>query len=96
MSTPWWYEALRRLSERPGAAPAERAAIDRVSAGMTDIEVARLRLEIAADEASGAMRDFAAAWEAIDLRDRLDEAEEVATHPDLVELNVTMDGWYGA
>lgn len=96
MSISWWYEALRHLAERPDIPPAERAALDRVSAGMTDIEVARLRLEIAADEAAGAMRDFAAAWEAIDLRDKLEEAEEVATHPDLVELDVTMDGWYGA
>lgn len=39
-------------------------------------------------EAGTAMRQFAEAW-----RDA--EAREVAEHPDLAELNVQLDGFYG-
>lgn len=75
--------------------PGEQAAWDRIEMARRDLEVAKLGLNIAAHEAAGALNDFATAWFAGDFRLALDEAEEVATHPDLAEMNVTLDGWYG-
>lgn len=74
--------------------PAELAARDRLHAGLRELAVARGRLELEAGECAKAFENFTAAWRASDLRDQMDEAEEVATHPDLVELDVTLDGWY--
>jgi hypothetical protein len=77
-----------------GMTPGGRAAWDRVLAGIADLAAVRLRLDVTAHDAAGAFRDLGAAMEAADFRLALDEAEAVATHPDLVELNVAMDGWY--
>jgi len=74
--------------------PAEQAGFDRFWAAYTDFEVAKGRLIIEADEAASAIQGFADAMESFDFRLALDEAEEVATHPDLAEFNVAMDGWY--
>lgn len=77
-----------------GLTPAERAAMDRVLAGVRELEIASQRLRIEVHDMEGAFRNFNAALEAMHLGIDLDAAEEVATHPDLVELNVAMDGWY--
>lgn len=74
--------------------PAEQAGFDRFWAAWIDYQVVRARLVIEADQAAAAIQGFADAMETFDFRLALDEAEEVATHPDLVELNVSMDGWY--
>jgi len=74
--------------------PAQRAAADQVLAEYRERAVAIMRLSIEAHDAAASFRDFGAAIQASDFRCALDEAEEVATHPDLAELNVAMDGWY--
>lgn len=90
-----WSPLFKALAEMPGLTPAERAAADRVHAAAVEADVAVLQLEVAAHEAAGALRDFAATWIAGDEVLKLDEAEQVAQHPDLAELNVRLDGWYG-
>lgn len=90
----WWYPFLRGLADAPHLTVAERAQADQTAAAALDLEVARAELDIAARECSGALTSFVAAWQAAELRADLDADEEVATHPDLVELNVQMDGWY--
>lgn len=74
--------------------PAERAAIERCTAGLREIHVAQFNLFVAAYDAAGAMRDFAAALQATEDRIAAREAVEVAQHPDLAELNVRLDGYY--
>lgn len=90
-----WWDVLHALSRQPGLSADERAAVERCLAGARECEVARLRLSMAASDAAGALRDFSAAWAAGDAALSLDEAEQVAQHPDLAELNVMLDGYYG-
>jgi len=60
----------------------------RMFVGVVEVTLARHNLEEAAKEASKAVQGFADAWQAgID--------SDVAQHPDLAELNVQMDGFYG-
>jgi hypothetical protein len=77
-----------------GLTPAEQAGFDRAWAAYGDYMATRLSLTIEAAETASAIQEFANTMESTDFRLALDEAEEVATHPDLVELNVAMDGWY--
>lgn len=74
--------------------PAQRAAADQILAEYRERAVGKFQMAVEAHDAAGAFRDFGAAIQASDFRCALDEAEEVATHPDLAELNVTMDGWF--
>jgi len=75
--------------------PAELAAWDRLAAAAHEYAVARAMLNVEAMEAAKSLENFAHAWIAADAALALDEAEEVATHPDLAELNVKLDGFYG-
>ena len=83
-----------RAASHLGKSPAEVAAFDRVFAGLRERAVARLKFEVAAHDCAGAMRNFAAAWERSEERLSINEAREVAEHPDLAELNVRLDGFY--
>lgn len=51
-------------------------------------------MDMAAHEAAGALRDFAAAWRASEATIAEAEAQEVAGHPDLAEVNVRLDALY--
>ncbi|WP_377271912.1 hypothetical protein [Peterkaempfera sp. SMS 1(5)a] len=65
-----------------------RARVLRLMAARIRQFAAELDMCAAAARATGGMRRFAAAMAA-------GEARDVAQHPDLAELNVQMDGYYG-
>lgn len=91
-----WHAVFRWIADDPHRSVGERAAAERCMKASEDAATAALSMEVAAVETAGAMRDFMATWVAGDARMTLDEAEEVAQHPDLAELNVMLDGYYGA
>lgn len=66
----------------------ERAAFLRVGAWRLEVTAARMRLEAEVLLVAEQMRMFAEAW-------LICESREVATHPDVAELNVFCDGFYG-
>lgn len=76
--------------------PGELAALDRVLAAWVDLEVAKGRLDIEAENAARTLRNFGDAWYLSMVVEDFANAEEVAAHPDLAELNVMMDGFYSA
>lgn len=65
-----------------------RARKLRILAGLYRNKAAELDMAAEAVLASRSMRQFAEAWDA-------GIAQDVANHPDLAELNVQMDGFYG-
>jgi len=65
-----------------------RAAIHRV-------EASKHKLIAAVHEASAAFVDLAKAMREADVHINASVASEVASHPDLAELNVQLDGYYG-
>lgn len=65
-----------------------RAALLRFAASTFDRAAAQLRLAASATIAADKMRQFAKQMQAAN-------DYELATHPDLAELNVQMDGLYG-
>lgn len=75
--------------------PAELAQVDRCLAGLREYVVARFNLEVMCAEATKALGNFAAAWVECEERLTRDEARQIAEHPDLAEVNVRLDGWYG-
>lgn len=89
-----WISLLQACLQDPALTDAERAALDRILAGARELEMSKLRLDIAAGETAGRIRDFVAAFVAGDAALSLAEAEEIAGHPDLAELNVMLDGFY--
>jgi aminoglycoside phosphotransferase (APT) family kinase protein len=66
-----------------------RARTLRVLATMHEVEALKLRLEASMVEAAASMRAFVDGWQAC-----MDH--DLATHPDMAELNVQMDAWYTA
>lgn len=90
-----FYGVCKAIADLPGLSPAERAQADRTAAAALEADVAVANLAVAAHDAAGLLRNFMSALLAADFRIALDEAEKVAAHPDLAELNVQMDGWYG-
>lgn len=77
-----------------GDTPAEVAGWDRLLAGAREAIVARANLDLAASECAGAIRNFADAWIQSERRLIAAEADEIAAHPDLVEVNVELDARY--
>lgn len=74
--------ALERMT------PAQREATKlRVLAGVYQVEAARLRLNAECALAGEAIQAFCDAVTA-------SEARELATHPDLAELNLTLNNYY--
>lgn len=59
----------------------------RVMAMMHEAKALKLRLEASMVDAAASMRAFADEWQGC-----MDN--ELATHPDMAELNVQMDSWY--
>jgi TolB-like protein len=66
----------------------ERARLLRCLAGYIEIQAARIRLHATMVETAEKMQRFADVWQAGIDRD-------VAEHPDLAELNVQLDSYYG-
>lgn len=64
-------------------------------AAMHRAEAMKHRLIAGMHEAGVAMADLAKALHEANARVDASVAEEVATHPDLAELNVQLDGFYG-
>jgi hypothetical protein len=64
------------------------AALYRLRAQAYRLAASRDELNATAIEATAAMRRFIAAFTEA-------EASEIAEHPDLAELNVQLDGFYG-
>ena len=64
------------------------ASLYRIRANAHKLAAARDELNASAIEAAAALRRFAGAFAAA-------EAREVAEHPDLAELNLQLDGYYG-
>jgi hypothetical protein len=64
------------------------ASMYRIRANAHRVAAARDDLDAAAIEAAASMRRLGEAYAAA-------EAREVAEHPDLAELNVQLDGFYG-
>lgn len=85
---------FERIASTTGDNSAEVAALDRVFAGLREVAVVRLVLDLHAHEAAGALRNFADAWAASEERITTAEAIQVAAHPDLAELNVRLDALY--
>lgn len=81
-----------RIAEMAGRDAAEVAAVDRFLAGLRELNVSKLRLDLAVHELSGATERFASL-----LADGLDrDAHAMLTeHPELVEADVYLDGFYG-
>lgn len=84
------------VASKIGRTAAEVAALDRVFAGLREVGIARFGAGIAAESAARSMKNFCDAMQAADARLALDEAEQVAQHPDLAFLNAQMDGFYDA
>lgn len=74
----------------------ERAAWERFAAAGRELFVAKAVLNVAAGEAAKSMQNFSAAWEISGWRIAEAEADAIAAHPDLAELDVRLDGFYGA
>lgn len=83
-----------RVASSIGRSPAEVAGLDRLFAGLREVAVNKALLGLQMSETAGAFRNFADAWAAVDERLFVEEAAAVAGHPDLVELNVYLDGFY--
>lgn len=66
-----------------------RARLYRLLAATHENRAAHYRFVASAIDTAAAVRRLAAAMQAVDDR-------EVATHPDLAELNVMLDGFYAA
>lgn len=65
-----------------------RASLHRIMAGRLRLEAAKHDVAAKAALATRSMHQFVDAWNA-------GVARDVAEHPDLAELNVQMDGFYG-
>ena len=59
------------------------------------LEASKHRLIASVHEAGAAFVDLAKALREADTHINASVAHEVATHPDLAELNVQLDGYYG-
>jgi len=75
-------------SMTPDEQDATWARLLRLLAARAEVAAAQLRMQANVVELAGATRRFAACWAE-------SEAREFASHPDLVELNVQLDGYYG-
>ncbi|MFI5880840.1 hypothetical protein [Streptomyces sp. NPDC051554] len=76
------------MSERPDKYELQAQRL-RILAGLYRKKAAELDMAAAAALATRSMRKFAEAWDA-------GIAQDVAQHPDLAELNIQLDGFYGA
>lgn len=69
--------------------PGERALRERVEAGLRELSVTHFNLAVTAGDAAGSIGNFVQAFESSVER-------ELATHPDISEVNVMCDGFYGS
>jgi len=94
MDVPEDRTPFERLSSAKGKTTAEVAAFDRFFAGLRERVIAEEKLALEIGEVTGALRNFAAAWQVSEDRITTDEARQVASHPDLAEVNVRLDALY--
>jgi hypothetical protein len=83
-----------RLASAVGKTPAEVAAMDRILTGLQEILIGCARLALEARETAESFKKLGLALAGLDARLDMDAIDIIASDPDLVELDVYLDGFY--